>query len=382
MRIALFDYKSRPDNATGLCHLRILQALCHEHNFTLFAVEFENPCPQRIRWVRIPAPKRPLALLFVAFHFLAPLYYWAYRLRNRMRFDLVQMVESNLMFGDISYSHFCHQAHLQNRWRESGNRGLRGFCRWLDHWLHALIEPWIYRRVVKVVVPSRGLARELAAEYPSTRDKIVVLSNPVEIERMRAPAEFDREGFRQRLGANPEDLLVAFIALGLFEHKGLPQLLGALQQLPDAPLRLVVVGGERDLVQEYQVRINAMGLGHRALLTGKQKDVRPYLWAADVLALPSCAETFPLAVLEAAAAGLPLLVTRLNGVEEFLRDGENGILLERTPEGVAQGIRKLLRMPPKARRAMGERARQDVQRYSAQNFAEAWKAFYERLAVA
>src|SRR5271156_903865 len=92
----------------------MLSGLCHEHDFTVFATEFDNPCPERIRYVHVPAIKRPLALLFITFHLLAPIWYWAYRLRYGVRFDRLQMVESNLGFGDVSYSHFCHRRFLRS----------------------------------------------------------------------------------------------------------------------------------------------------------------------------------------------------------------------------------------------------------------------------
>ena len=161
MKIALFDYVVTQNNGIGKADLAILAALCHEHEFTVFSVEFENPCPERIRWVRIPALKRPLVLLFVTFHLLAPLCYLWHRLRYRVHFDHVQIIESNLLFGDIAYSHFCHRAFLKDHWKDAGATGLRGALRWLDHWLHARLEPCVYRRASRIVAPSRGLAREL-----------------------------------------------------------------------------------------------------------------------------------------------------------------------------------------------------------------------------
>ena len=103
MRIAVFDYRVTATNPCGSCHLRMLRDLCGEHEFVVFATEFENPCPGRIEFVRVPAPRRPLALLFVAFHVLAPMCYAWHRLRTRKRFDLVQMVESNLLGGSQDY---------------------------------------------------------------------------------------------------------------------------------------------------------------------------------------------------------------------------------------------------------------------------------------
>src|ERR1700722_17856366 len=88
--IAIFDYSVRPDNAMGGCHLRMLEGLSDKYTFAVFAVEFENPAPARINFVRIPAPKRPTILLSTVFHLLAPLFYWSYRLKHRLRFDLVE----------------------------------------------------------------------------------------------------------------------------------------------------------------------------------------------------------------------------------------------------------------------------------------------------
>lgn len=376
-KILIVDYKIIPTNALGGCHLRILRGLCHEHEFTVLALQFENPFPERIRWIRIPAPSRPLALLFVVFHLLAPLYYWVHRFGRRARYDLVQLVESNFSFGDLSYSQFCHRAYLKHYWKQSAHRGLRGWLRWLDHWLRALLEPWVYRRVKHIVVPSRGLARELIAEYPYTRDKIRIIPNCVELERMRMPSDFDREGFRKDLGVDPEDLALVFVALGHFERKGLPLLLEGLRRLGDPRLKLLVVGGQPDLLAAYRSRVEQLGLKGKLVFVGMQRDVRPYLWAADAFALPSFYETFSLVSFEAAAAGLPLIVAPLYGLEEFLRDGENGILVERTPEGVAEGIARFLTLSPEARRSMGEKARRDVKGYAPENFLAAWRTLYE-----
>ena len=119
MRIALFDYRVTATNPVGSCHLRLLQGLCRQHDFTVFAVEFENPCPERIRWVRIRLPVRPYVLLYALFHLTAPLVYAWWRVVKGARFDLVQIVESNLMFGDVSYSHFCHRLYLARHWKET-----------------------------------------------------------------------------------------------------------------------------------------------------------------------------------------------------------------------------------------------------------------------
>jgi glycosyltransferase involved in cell wall biosynthesis len=374
--VAIFDYRNIPTNPVGSCHLKMMSGLYKEYNFTVFAVEFENPAPESIRWVRVPAFKRPLALLFLCYHLLAPLCYLLHRIRHRVRFDLIQMVESNLSFGDISYSQFCHRAYLKYQWPQARARDVRGWLRWLDHWLHALVEPHIYRHVRKIVVASEGLARELKREYPWTADKIHIIPNPINLDCMLPPHDFDRDALRNELGLGQDELTLAFIALGQYERKGIGLLLEALKRLNGAGIRLLVVGGEADLVKSYRARVAEMGLDFHVTFVGMQRDVRPYLWMSDAFVLPSYYEVFPLVSLEAAAAGLPLMITPLNGVEEFLVDCKNGLLLDRSVDGVERGLVRLLSMSREHRLRLGEQARRDVSRYSVESFLLAWRNFY------
>jgi glycosyltransferase involved in cell wall biosynthesis len=376
LRIAVFDFKITHNNPIGSCHLAMLRALAAEHDFTVFAVEFENPCPEKIQFVRVPSPKRPLALLFVVYHFMAPLCYLLYRLRGGAKFDLVQALESNLSFGDLLYSHFCHRMYLRDHWSKSGAKGLRGWFRWLDHKLHAWMESFTYPRAKQVVVPSRGLARELRAEFPYIENKLTVLPNPISLQRLQMPDEFDRSAFRHNLGAEDQDLVALFVALGQFERKGLPLLLQALGTAGMERVKLIVVGGEADLIARYVGQAARDQLGNRVKFVGMQSDVRPYLWCSDVFVFPSLYETFSLVTYEAAASGLPIVVSQLYGVEDLLQDGDNGFLIETTVAGVREGLRRVLALSPADRRAMGQRARVAASGCSEENFVDAWRAFY------
>ena len=379
MRIAIFDYKITRNNPIGSCHLAMLRALAGEHEFTVFAVEFENPCPQKIRFVRVPSPTRPLALLFVVYHFMAPLCYLLYRVRGGAKPDLVQALESNLAFGDLLYSHFCHGMYLKHHWSKSGAKGLRGWFRWLDHQLHAWMENFTYPRARQVVVPSRGLARELKAEFPYIENKLTVLPNPISLQRLQMPGEFDRQAFRQNLGIEDQDLVGLFVALGQFERKGLPLLLQALGTPGMQRVKLIVVGGEPDLIARYGDEAARNQLGNRVKFVGMQSDVRPYLWCSDVFVFPSLYETFSLVTYEAAASGLPIVVSQLYGVEDLLVDGNNGFLIETSVAGVREGLERVLGLSPDDRHAMGQRARLAASGCSEEHFVDAWRAFYLRL---
>jgi glycosyltransferase involved in cell wall biosynthesis len=376
LRIAVFDFKITHNNPIGSCHLAMLRALAAEHDFTVFAIEFENPCPEKIQFVRVPSPKRPLALLFVVYHFMAPLCYLLYRLRGGAKFDLVQALESNLSFGDLLYSHFCHRMYLRHHWSKSGAKGLRGWFRWLDHKLHAWMESFTYPRAKQVVVPSRGLARELRAEFPYIENKLTVLPNPISLQRLQMPDEFDRSAFRHNLGIEDQDLVALFVALGQFERKGLPLLLQALGTAGMERVKLIVVGGEADLIARWGEQASRDQLGNRVKFVGMQSDVRPYLWSSDVFVFPSLYETFSLVTYEAAASGLPIVVSQLYGVEDLLQDGDNGFLIDTTVAGVREGLQRVLALSPADRRAMGQRARLAASGCSEENFVDAWRAFY------
>ncbi len=353
----------------------MLSALAREHEFTVFSVDFDNPCPERIRWVRVPAIRRPLALLFVSYHLMAPLSYWFDRIRTGQKFDFIQKVESKLLFGRVAYTHFCHTSYLKHNWSETQASGLRGMLRWLDHRLHALFEKLVYSSVQQVLVPSNGLAAELKASFPEVAGKTAVLPNAVDVARLQQPVSFDRTGFRTQIGFDSSDVVLVFCALGHFERKGLPVLIESLQNL-DGRLKLLVVGGQHDLVSRYQNRAESLGLSKRVVFVGAQSDVRPYLWAADAFVLASAYETFSLVAYEAAAASLPLITTRLHGVEEIAIEGETGFVVRRAAADFATAFERLLRLTAAERAQMGRNARDRAIGYTEERFLANWRDFY------
>lgn len=379
MRIAVFDYRVIPTNPIGGCHWRMLRGLCQEHEFTVFALEFDNPCPERIKFVRVPAPKRPLALCFILFHLLAPICFLFYKIRHRVRFDLVQAVESNMSFGDISYTQFCHRTFLRKFRDRIAGKGLAYRFRLMDHWLHACLEPWVFRRVKLIIVPSRGLATEIKEEYPFASEKVVVLPNPIDIARMSRPPDFNRTQQRQKWGLDSNDLALTFVALGHFERKGLPQLLSAMAELPELNLKLIVVGGREHLQKDYRRRCKELGLADRVVFVGMQNDVRPFLWMADAFVFPSFYETFSLVSFEAAAAGLPLIVSRIYGVEDFILDGRNGILVAPERDSIAVNLRRFAMNSTEERNALGSCAASSVRQYDVAGFVANWKSAYATL---
>jgi UDP-glucose:(heptosyl)LPS alpha-1,3-glucosyltransferase len=101
--------------------------------------------------------------------------------------------------------------------------------------------------------------------------------------------------------------------------------------------------------------------------------------AADAFVFPTSYEAFPLVALEAAAAGLPLLITRVNGAEDLVEDGVNGWFIDRDSDDIARRLQALSATGEHAR-SMGAASRWAAARYTWDAMAERYLALYGELA--
>ncbi|MCV2893379.1 glycosyltransferase family 4 protein [Lentibacter sp. XHP0401] len=141
--------------------------------------------------------------------------------------------------------------------------------------------------------------------------------------------------------------------------KGLPVLLHAMARVPDARLTIVGDGPQRSdveaLVRTLQLEARVQMLGYQ-----NQDEVAALLSQSAALVLPSFAEGLPVVLMEAMAAGLPVITTRIAGVPELVKDGENGWLVAAGDEdGLRGAIEALLGDPARAAK-MGAAGREAV----------------------
>jgi hypothetical protein len=192
-----------------------------------------------------------------------------------------------------------------------------------------------------------------------------VIPNGVELDRFATVRE-------QRATKRAElDLEGGFVILSIARLqpvKGLTDLIGAvalLRDRVDRPLLLVVGGGSQRA--ELERLVATTGLADLVRLEGEVADPRPYLAAADVFALASTREGLPNALLEAMAAGLPIVATRVGGVPEAVEDGVSGLLVDSAdPGALAEAIVHLWRDPELRRRLGANASRRVVERFSAE----------------
>jgi glycosyltransferase involved in cell wall biosynthesis len=129
-----------------------------------------------------------------------------------------------------------------------------------------------------------------------------------------------------------------------------------------------------------EAKAKAMQLSEDVIFTGIRQDVPNILGLLDVFVLPSLWEGLPIALLEAMAAGLPVVATAVGGTPEVVVEGETGFLVPpRDPEALAEAILRLLREPD-LRRRMGEAGRKRVaEHFSVEQMVQKTEALYEHL---
>lgn len=240
----------------------------------------------------------------------------------------------------------------------------------------------IDRRVVRsaeaVVVVSDVLRAELlAAGTPP--DRVHEIPNGVNADRIADGARAGRQAVRAELGLDDDVPLI--LSLGrLSPEKGQDTALDAFAALdrPDARLLLVGDGASREALE---ARCARRDLGGRVVFAGWRDDPWACLGAADVFLLPSRSEGLPLALLEAMAAGIPAVATRVGAVGEVLEDGACGLVIDPDdPASLATALREVLSDPDAAKARADRAARRVRDTYSVAAQARRLEALYASLA--
>ena len=232
------------------------------------------------------------------------------------------------------------------------------------------------RRCSALIAPSQGAAevmRDWGAASP-----IHVIPNGVEIENFRSP---QRQVTRAALGI-PQDAVVSGFVGRMSREKSIDHLLrlfsAAARASAECHLLLVGDGPEID---DYRSLAQEMGLGERVTFAGRvsYEHMPDYLALSNFFVSASVTEVHPLTVIEAMAAGLPVLGIRSPGIADTVEDGRSGLLAELGDD--ADFTQKLLMLIRNAglRQELGQGAIAASERYSAQANAGAIRKLYQEL---
>ncbi|MCC7362933.1 MAG: glycosyltransferase [Dehalococcoidia bacterium] len=188
-----------------------------------------------------------------------------------------------------------------------------------------------------------------------------------------------RDELRAILGAPPGATIAAMVG-HLEERKGPIDFVRAAAAAVDAGSELhFAVFGDGPLRAEAEALAGVLGIAGRVHFAGHRPDVRRLLPACDIFIQPSHFEGLSIAMLEALAAGLPMVTTRVEGIDEVLRGGDAIVCEVRDIQGLARGMRDLERDPGRrAELAAATRARV-LESFSAEAMWAAYRALYTQL---
>jgi glycosyltransferase involved in cell wall biosynthesis len=238
---------------------------------------------------------------------------------------------------DIAMAGSCHLASLLELQKE-------GKYRWLFNpmnWVIICCEHLLFTNSNTVVLaPSRRTSNEIHRLYKAPKERLIIIPHGVDLSLFK-PAEPSTNKSNLRLEQNlPDNCLLLLTVTNELERKGCYEVLKALKILKQKGLNTHYVIAGRSEYDNYHQAINSMGLvGMVSCLPPRNNEKLAKLYqAADIFLLPTKYESFGLVGIEAMACGLPMISCKVGGIEDYLTDQQDGLLIERTPMAIADGV--------------------------------------------
>jgi glycosyltransferase involved in cell wall biosynthesis len=213
----------------------------------------------------------------------------------------------------------------------------------------------------------------------TTRPEVIYTSNSQRLEDGREPSHvielgIDLERFAAGNAALPKDGPIVGNVARLAPQKGHRHLLEAAVRVPHG--RFVIVG-DGELRGALERRARELGIADRVEFLGARDDVPDLLASFDVFAFPSLFEGLCVAVIEAQAAGVPVVATRVGGIRDTVVHGETGLLVPSgDADALAAAIRRLLRDRDEAAQMAREARRRVRERFSVERMVERTLSLY------
>ena len=233
--------------------------------------------------------------------------------------------------------------------------------------------------VDRFTIISRLAAERYIAIKAVPAHRLQVVPNAVDTDRFHKLPEA-RAVLRRELGLGDE---FVWLAVGRFEPaKDYPTMIAAFARLATVrPASRLLLVGQGSLRSEVEGMVRAAGVEAGVRFLGVRRDIAALMSAADSYLLSSAWEGMPVVLLEAAAAELPIVATRVGGVAEVVEDGTTGLLVPSAdPGALAEAMGKMESLTREARLAMGARGRLLVeQRYGTERVMETWERLYSDL---
>lgn len=250
-----------------------------------------------------------------------------------------------------------------------------------EEWFQKVTRP-VMLRAHAIICDSRAIADAVLQDCPDTDGKLhVVYHSGVELDRFRSNEAAACE-VREELNLDKEKIV---LYVGRLSHeKGVDCLLESVPHIRNSSFRMILVGaGSEDYVNRLNGLIAQLRVEERVIIVpGISSELVPvFLELADVFVLASIFDAFPSAIVEAFAAGKPVVATRVGGVPEIVEDGVNGYLVPRMePRTLAEKIDSLLEDEDKRRSFGREGQRRVAERFTLGRMIDGAEVIFSDLA--
>lgn len=233
------------------------------------------------------------------------------------------------------------------------------------------------RLVDQMTIISEAAADHFITEGIVPRELLRVVPNGVDTDLFREVLPEARDAVRRSLGLERE---FVWLAVGRFEiAKDYPNMLRAFARVREQhPRSVLLLVGRGSLQGETEALVQALDLTSQVRFLGVRDNVPEVMSAADAYVMSSAWEGMPMVLLEAAAAGLPIVATHVGGNREVVCNEESGFLVPpRAPDQLGLAMLRLMETSEAHRRSMGDRGRQHVRaNYSLGRLVERWEDLY------
>ena len=241
------------------------------------------------------------------------------------------------------------------------------------------IETLLARASDRLIAVSPEVRDELVALHVAPRERFSVVRLGIELEP-RVRFDGDPVEVRRRHGIPEGKFVVGWFGRMTAVKRTddlLTTLAGVRERGVDALLLLVGDGDDRERLEQ---RAHDLGLARSCLFLGYQEDVAPWYAICDAVVLTSASEGTPVTIIEALAAGRPVVATKVGGVPDVVDEGETGFLVRPHDTHALAERLEILAGDPVRRRAMGElgRARM-LERYAVERLVDDVDALYREL---
>ncbi len=248
---------------------------------------------------------------------------------------------------------------------------------WLK-WIYQLADRCSERFVDRFIVVSDRLRKTLTHKHHIPAEKVTLIYNGIELKEYDPNrAQELSAGIREEFGIDKETFLVAAVGR-LVWQKGFEYLVDAARKLTSDDIKVLIVGDGPQKNQLQQL-VSQYGLENRVIFTGLRQDVHAVLACADVIAIPSLLEGFPMITLEAMAMGKPIVASCINGINEQIVDGQDGILVPpKNPKALKEAVEELKHNPDLCKK-LAFSARKKAKQFSLERMLEETERVYRKI---